>query len=143
MNENRKRILEMLAEGKISVDEASRLLTAIDAPSTPGHDGSDSQATRPPAKYLRVVVEPKDDAGPFSDRVNTRVPMALIRAGIKLTALIPSHATNGINEALKTGGVDVDVGNLKSEDLEQLVDALRDFEIDVEDDEEHVRVYVE
>ena len=32
MNDNRRRILEMLSEGKISSDEADRLLTMVDNP---------------------------------------------------------------------------------------------------------------
>ncbi len=69
--------------------------------------------------------------------------MALIRAGIKLTSLMPSNASNHVNEALKSKGVDVDLSKIKPEDLEQLVDALSDLEVDVHGNQGKVRVYLE
>jgi len=53
-----------------------------------------------------------------------RVPMALIRAGMKLDALIPQHAAVGLNDAMKAKGIEPNVRNLKGDELEQLVDAL-------------------
>lgn len=146
MTENRKRILEMLAEGKISVDEAERLLTALneDDRGSPGGTGSPSDHSSPP-KYLRVIVEPNSAAGSNGgdQRVNVRVPLDLIRAGVKLAALIPAAASTSINEALRQKGIDMDVRNLKFDDLVALVDTLRDFEVDVQDGNQKVRVYVE
>ena len=69
--------------------------------------------------------------------MNVRDPMALLRSGVKLAALIPGDATN----LMSAKGIDV--GNLKSEDLGQLVDVLADMEVDVQDDNRHVRVFVE
>ena len=83
--------------------------------------------------------EPADDKS--YDLV--RVPIALLRAGMKLTALIPAIAGDRINEELKKEGVDFDVRNLKAQDLEDLVDALRELEIDVENPQQKVRVFVE
>ena len=147
MSENRRRILDMLAEGKVTVDEAERLLTTIEQPgdgkpgfSTTGEAGKDER------KYLRVVVEP--NAGAASEveqhRVNIRVPMALIRAGVKLTSLIPSAASSKINEELSKNGIDFDVNNIKTEDLEGLVDAMKDLEVDIQGGQEgKVKVYFE
>ena len=77
------------------------------------------------------------------ERVNVRVPMGLIRAGMKITSLIPSHAATHVNEALKSKGIDMDLRNLKTADLEQLVDVLSDLEVDVDNGKEKVRVYFE
>jgi hypothetical protein len=77
MSEERKKILEMLAQGKIGVDEAERLLSALS--DSPDESGSEEKADKPKIKYFRVMVEP----GPGSttkDRVNVRVPIKLIRA---------------------------------------------------------------
>ena len=146
MSENRRRILDMLAEGKVSVDEAERLLAAMGEStgdtgfSAAGETGKDER------KYLRVVVEPNPDAGPGVEqhRVNIRVPMALIRAGVKLTSLIPSNATTKINEELHKSGVDFDVSSIKPENLNELVDAMKDLEIDVQGGQEgKVKVYFE
>ena len=143
MIENRKRVLDMLAEGKITSDEAERLLYAIDRPPT-SSETADEQP-RPAAKYLRVVVEPGVDGGEGGggERVNIRIPVALIRAGVKLAALMPAEAATGINEALRSKGLDLDVRGLKTDELDQLIDALRDLEVDVDSPDERVRIYVE
>ncbi len=146
MTDNRRQILDMLAQGKISVDEAERLLALVDQPAggEPGRTES-SDARRPPRKYLRVVVEPDAgaDPGTETERVNIRVPMALIRAGVKLASLIPSHAATSVDEALGKHGLGVDLRNLKPDDLEGLVEALSDLEVDVHGGKQKVRIYVE
>ena len=86
MSEERKRVLQMLAESKITAEEADRLLGAMDGGAAPA-----STTTLPApkkARYLRVLVDAEDPAqGPV--KVNVRVPMQLLRAGVRLTALIP------------------------------------------------------
>lgn len=142
MTENRRQILDMLSEGKISVAEAERLLTLLEQPPSGRPSGSDGgEGRKTPPKYLRVVIEEDGESG--SERVNIRIPMALIRSGVKLAALIPREATNRVNEKLQQKGICIDVGNLKVEDLEQLVDAMAEMEVDVQDGKEHVRVFVE
>jgi len=140
MSDNQKRILDMLAEGKISAGEAQKLLGAI------GPEGDETRSAPPRSpKYLRVVIQPNPDAPENEDvkRVNVRVPVALIRAGIKFTSLIPAEASEQVNEALKEKGIDFDVRNLKPEDLEELIAALHDLEVDVQNGQEKVHVYVE
>ena len=142
MTENRRQILDMLSEGKISVADAERLLTLLEQPPSGRPSGSDGgEGRKTPPKYLRVVIEEDGESG--SERVNIRIPMALIRSGVKLAALIPKEATNRVNEKLQQKGICIDVGNLKVEDLEQLVDAMAEMEVDVQDGKEHVRVFVE
>ena len=141
MTENRRQTLDMLSGGKISVEEAESLLGLLEQPASVATSGSDTgEGRKSPPKYLRVVVEDGESA---NERVNVRVPTALIRSGVKLAALIPGDATNLMNEKLRENGIDIDVGNLKSEDLDQLVDALADMEVDVQDGNGHVRVFVE
>jgi hypothetical protein len=146
MTQDRRQILDMLANGQINVEEAERLLALIDRPSAsePNRPGS-ADPPRPSPKYLRVLVEPDSngDSGSGGERVNIRVPMGLIRAGVKLASLIPINAATSVNEALGKQGIDVDMHNLKAEDLEQLVDELCDLEVDVQDGKEKVRIFVE
>jgi len=144
MSENRTRILEMLAEKKITVDEAERLLAVA------GNEEK-TETTYTPAsttnnkvpKFLRVVVEPGPGQGAEDvDKVNVRVPMSLIRAGMKLTSLIPPQASDKMNEAMREKGIDFDLRNMKPEDLEDLINALSDLEVDV-DGKTKVRVFAE
>ena len=144
MSDNQRRILDMLAEKKISVDEAQRLLSLIEpGEETETKKSRDASRKKSDAKYFRVIVEPKEGTGAEVERVNIRVPIRLIRAGIKLTSLIPAHASCQVNEALREKGIDFDVRKLKEEDFEELVEALNDLVVDVESGKEKVHVYVE
>lgn len=136
MGDERRKILEMLAKGKISVEEAERLLKAIGEDEGPVGTSSSKKP-----KYLRVLVEPAPDSKE-GDRVNVRVPMNLIRAGLKWAAFIPQHARGKVDEALKEQGIDVDLNKIKPEDLEELVVHLNDLQVEV-DGKEKVRVFCE
>jgi hypothetical protein len=147
MTENKKKILEMLADKKISVDDAYRLLGVIDA-----DEGGKASTPKPESevrakpKYLRVSILPDPDRENTEhvDRVNVRVPMSLIRAGIKLTSLIPPEAMEKVNGALRDKGINFDVRSVKQEDIEELIEALGELEVDVLSGRgEKVKVYVE
>ena len=145
MPKNQKRILEMLAEKKITVEEAERLLVLITSENAAGNAGPEGVSGRKSApKYLRVEVRPGSSAECSSkaERVNIRVPMSLIRAGVKFTSLIPRDAADKVDGALKEKGINFDIRNIKDEDIEQLVDALGDLEVNIEG-KETVRVFAE
>ena len=145
MNENRKRILEMLAAGQINADEAERLLAALEKepPATASAGDSESHPKAWP-KYLRVVVESEEGhAGPGPSKVNVRVPFQLLRAGVRLHGIIPSTARVKVNEALRQQGIDLDINNLKPENLEELIYQLKDLTVDIDDKTSKVRVFCE
>lgn len=137
MNDERKRILNMLAEKKITAQEAEALLDAMSSPqATSATDGGSVRSADP--KYLRVVVE--GDA----DKLNVRVPLQLIRAGMRLAALIPATVHGPVNKALQQHGIDVDISKIKPEDVEDLVQHLRDLTVDLESTSgDKVRVFCE
>jgi hypothetical protein len=136
MNEERKKILEMLQQGKVTVEEAEKLLAALALP-----EEIKSGAGKPACKYLKVIVEP----GPESedrDRVNIRVPMKLIRAGLKWAAFIPKNVHSNINQALHEKGIKFDLAQITQEDIEELVGQLSDLSVEVEG-KEKVRICCE
>jgi len=147
MSENQKKILEMLAQNKINADEAYRLLNVIESgEGTLESNGKTATAMKGKVKYLRVTVLPdaEHEHSGNVDRVNVRVPISLIRAGIKLTSLIPPEARDKVNGALREKGIDFDVRSVKPEDLEEIIEALSDLEVDVVSSKgEKVRVFVE
>ena len=145
MTDNQKRVLEMLAGGKISVDEANKLLTAVGNGAAAAPKGApELRRSGQPAKYLRIQVQPQGGTvSNESPKVNIRVPMALLYAGVKLTALMPSGVADKVNEALRKEGIDFDLKSLKPEDLEPLVEALSELEVDINDNKETVHIFVE
>jgi len=130
MNEERKKILEMLADGKISADDAERLLDKLGVEDDRHEPSVHSGAARP--KYLRVHVDGSD-----GDKVDVRIPLALIRTGIKLTAVMPSHVSE------KLGEEGVDLSRLGELEGDELYEALQDLQVDVDSEDGKVRVFCE
>jgi hypothetical protein len=137
MSRDQRKILEMLAEGKISTDDAERLLGKIgsrrsdNVSEDPG--APEGEARGGPLKYLRVLVD--SDKG---DKVNVRVPIALVRTGLMLTTLIPAAASEELH---KKG---IDLSGLSGLDGEELIEALRDLHVDVDSaNGDTVRVFCE
>ena len=129
----------MLANKKISVDEAERLISLIQ-PET--KNKSEEVASSP--KYLHVVLKPTADAQTdSSENVNVRVPMSFLRAGIKLTSLIPASAYEQVNSVLKERGIDFDVRSIKPENIQELFYALNDIEVDIQNGAKHLHIYTE
>ena len=130
------RILDMVAKGKISVEEAEALLTALergDATAVPVN-GVTSK-TLP--KFIYVKVTSATD-----DNVDVKVPLSLIRAGMRLTSLIPPQAMNHINDSMAEHGVSIDLNNLQKEDIEVLIESLVEMEVNVDSKNgDKVRVY--
>ena len=103
MPEERRKILDLLAEGKISVEQAEALLKALTAaggtaPVPPGPPAAPA-AVRigPGVRGLQIQVV-NDEAGKV---VNVTVPLGLIRFAGKL---VPEHARNSVRE----NGIDLD-----------------------------------
>ena len=144
MEAERRKVLDMVAEGKVTADEAERLLRKLDgagagdAPgaggtagardAAKGADGSDAGGA--PLKYLRVLVDSAD-----GDKVNIRVPLGLLRAGVSLATLLPAAA----GEKLSENGID-----LSPLAGDALVEELRELTVDVDSAKgDTVRVFCE
>jgi len=138
MNDNRRQILDMLAQGKITAEEAERLIAALER----GGVGATAMTETDKVKYLRVLVDTIDPmAGPT--KVNVRVPMQLLRAGVRLTGVIPASAREEVNNALRKEGIPFDINNLTPQNLEELVEQLRELTVDVNNENTKVRVFCE
>jgi hypothetical protein len=141
MSEGRRHILEMLAAGKITADEAERLIAALEGPgsgapsATAANSGAAATATKPKPKYLRVLVEADETMTGLKQgttTVNVRVPMQLLRAGVRLAALVPKQAHDQLDEAFSKHGVPISLSQIKPENLEELIDHLEDLTVDVD-----------
>ena len=146
MSEDRKRILSMLAAGKITAEEAEALIDALqeasaptetpEAGPTPVAEWPEGPSATGTPKFLYVKVT----GG--KDKVDVKVPLGVLRAGLKLTTLIPSQAMDQINDSIGEHGMSIDLNNIKPEDVDQLIESLREMEINVHsEDGEQVRVF--
>ena len=128
-SEERIRILNMVQEGKISADEGSQLLAAID---------TNGQPTPPPAKpempkssdktgrWFRVKIH---DIQNDKQQVNVRLPVSLIRVGMKMGARFsPEVEKLDVDELIQL---------VNSGEIGQLVDVYD------EEDGKHIEVYIE
>lgn len=149
MSEDRSRILTMLAEGKITAEEAERLLDALDSRSAAG---TAPGAGAPHADAIKGDPQPLLEALPKflfvkvnaenGDTVDVKIPIALVRSGLKLTSLIPPQAMDQINDSMSAHGMSIDFANLKPADIDELVEALREMEVSVDSaNGDKVRVY--
>lgn len=147
MSEERKKILEMLQAGIITVAEAERLLAAVE----PGSYRAETSAASAPEsekapgkrpKYFRVALDSSE-----GDQVDVRLPLQLIRAGMKfksLMAFIPEQARDRIAKEFGEKGMDVDLTRATGENVEEFIDALADMDINVNSGKgDKVRVFTE
>ncbi|HLY80634.1 MAG TPA: hypothetical protein VKQ70_14735 [Caulobacteraceae bacterium] len=141
MNEDRKRVLAMLADGKITADEAERLLDAMGQSPAQRPGSAPAAGSNGAPKYFHVEVNANEPDGPT--KVNVRVPMQLLRAGVRLSALIPPRARDEVNAAMAREGIPFDINQLKPENLDDLIEHLGDFNVDVDSGDAKVRVYCE
>ena len=78
-----------------------------------------------------------------SGKTVIRIPLALIRAGVKLHSLVPDTVTD-LTRVLTEYGVDRNLRNLTESDIEHLVNAPDALEIAItRRGREKVRIYVE
>jgi len=136
INDHRKRVLDLLASGKITVDEADLLLERLEQKNVQAKaeakDGVPPKEEPAGPKYVRVVVSDKD-----GEKANVRVPIGLVRAGIKLQALVPEPA----RAKLKEKGVDLDaIGSMKPEEV---VAAFSNLTVDSESKGGSVKIFCE
>jgi hypothetical protein len=135
---DRSRILGLLSEGKISAEEAERLLDAVDEPTSSAEPESASEHL-PLPKFLYVKVLSTD-----GDNVDVRVPISLVRSGLKLTSIIPPQAMDQINDSMAEHDMSIDFQNMKPEDIDELVEGLREMEVTVDSaNGDNIRVWCE
>jgi len=124
-----RKVLNMLHDEKVTVDEAERLLKALTPDDATSYEIASTERALP--KFLVVQIS----SG--SDEVNVRVPVKLISLGVDLSKLNPQVA-DVLEEAVP--GTVHGLAGLKDEELRE---ALRGLAINIHDDEDSVRVYCE
>lgn len=143
MSSEKRRILDLLTQGKISADEAERLLEAVDKPeSTDQHQDT---GTNGKGRFLCIKVDAKEGYnlhhGRHGDHVNIRIPLALIKAGVKLGSVLPESTRDRVEGHLSGHGLDLNLKKLDSQSVDELIQVLRETNIEIDDEKETVRIY--
>ncbi len=139
MSDDRRKILDMLAADQISVDDADRLLDKVEPPPAPVPAVAPGD---PPARsgprYLRIHIVDDDD------KVELQIPLALIRTGIRLGAVVPDSAKGKLKKLKKLKKEGFDIDQFFEMASEELVDSLAELEVNIEgEDGERVRLFCE
>ncbi len=141
MEDNEKtRILNMLKDGKITVDEALKLLEAIETRENPSGNSvvlKDSRGRK--AKKLRVVVDAKNEKSEKNDKVNISIPLSIIKT---VGPLVLKGMPKESKQKLEESGVDLaqilaDIDNLVESGLDEDI-----VNVDTADGDK-VRIYFE
>ena len=122
-SEERMKILKMIEDGKLSAEEGTKLLSALNSPRVPAPPRPAGMSGTP--RWLRIRVT---DVRTGRSKASVQIPLALVDAGMKI----------GAHFAPEVEGVDM------SNVMEALRSGVTGKIIDVTDDEdgEHVEIYV-
>jgi hypothetical protein len=138
MSEERKKVLEMLAAGKITAAEAERLLDKLSSNGSTAASGTEppaaaaATATAKP-KFLRIVVDQ-----PGRDQVNMRVPLSFLGSAKSILAVMPKR----VNERLAEYGINA--GSFATMNLDEMGQAIRELNVDIEEGEgKKVKIFCE
>lgn len=123
MSAETKKVLEMLAAGKISPEDAERLLDKLsgsgataptDAPNSQSATGGAQQAPRP--RFLHIKVQRPDGRD-----TDVRLPLGAVRAGRHWAAFLPLRVADKLSECgIDFGALDV----MNEQDFQAAIDRL-------------------
>lgn len=125
MSEEKKQILDMLQQGKISTDEAMKLLDALEVGEEPIKQTVNKDQLKD--HFLRIKVKDKNDI------VNVNLPLTLVSAGLKIAEKFDSRIK--------------EIEALKDIDFDEIIKLVKNGEqgkiIEVKTDSETVEIYVD
>lgn len=127
-SEERLTILKMIQDGKITAEQGMKLLESVGDVSTPAKESptQPQPAAGRGAHFLRVQVT---DTNTGKTRVNLRLPINVVTAGIKMGARFSPEV-----EGLEMNAL---MEHIRAGDLGKIVDITDDM------DGEHVEVFLE
>ena len=147
-----RRVLDMLSQAKISIDDADRLIKAMKterpADTAAADPASDS---RPPVRWFRINIHKpaKDEAHKPKD-VNIRVPIAVVKGGMRLGAIIATFAGEKAALRMKERGLDLDLSTINGDlsrmngvEFDTFMKSLDEMNIEIDDGRSQVRITAE
>lgn len=143
MSAETKKVLEMLAAGKISQEDAERLLDKLsgpgsasaEQPNAPANAGAGPTKTSeaPRLRFIRIQID-----RPGKDDINMRVPLSNLRGGTHWMAFLPIRLADKLNE------YGLDFGSLDRMNEQEFRKAMEQMNIDIQARSgKRVRIYAE
>ena len=128
-----RKVLDMLAEGKITAADADKLLEKLQASATAAEPTPPETEAAQTLRSLRIVVDE-----PGRKPVNIRMPLSLVRSGAALVGVLPRPVTDKLKER------GIDLGALCDASGDELLAVLRNLHLDVDKgDGKTVRIFCE
>lgn len=120
MSDERMRILKMVEEGKIDVEEANNLLATLD-----GQDKKKAQKSGKP-RFIKIMVEEEGE-----EKVDISIPMVLAKSFMKF---VPKSARNSLDDQ------DINLDQI----FKMIEDGVEDGTlVNINDGDDHVIIKVE
>jgi hypothetical protein len=146
-----RRVLDMLQEGKITVDEADRLLKALTADRPPETAAADTATDgRDRVRWIRINIQKPANDGHKAKNVNIRVPIAVVKGGMRLGAIIGTFAGDKAARRMKAQGLDIDLAKISSDlsqmngpEFDEFLRSLNETNIEIDDGRSQVRITAE
>ncbi len=95
------------------------------------------------SRNLKIRIEPTGQESDEEEAVDIKVPLQVLKAGVKLSSFLPEHAKEKVNAAFKTKGFNFDLASLKSEEIDLFIASLAGLNIVVEKDNAKVTISCE
>jgi len=134
MSHETRQVLEMLSEGKVSVQEAEQLLQAV------GSASRSEEGTAEP-RYFRILINKPARDGKKAENVNIKVPITVVRGGLRLGALFPGML--GKKKIQLDNGTELDLSKIHYSDLEAMIKDIGELTVDVDGGDAQVRIRCE
>jgi hypothetical protein len=125
MSEETRKVLEMLSNGRVTVQEAEQLLQAVTAP-------NQSADEKKEPRYFRILVNKPAREGRKAEAVNIRVPMTVLRGGLRLGSLFPGMLAK--KKLQLANGDELDLSKVTYTDLEAMIKDIGELTVDVDGD---------
>ena len=146
-----RRVLDLLQEGKITVDEADRLIKALTAEPPPETATADTPADgRERVRWIRINIQKPANDGHKAKNVNIRVPIAVVKGGMRLGAIIGTFAGDKAARRMKAQGLDIDLAKISSDlsqmngpEFDEFLRSLNETNIEIDDGQSQVRITAE
>lgn len=134
-----QKVLEMLESGKITAEEAEKLLSALNQP-----EPEESYSGK--AKWLRVRVY-EGDLNHAKVKVN--IPLRLVKSMVKLGMKFSGAIPDKVQEKLAEKGINMNLEDMDADSVAEIIDEISNFgpldlvEVDEKDTKTRVEVKLE